>query len=97
MSDFVQVNVDLSLGPLLAGTYLASGLLALELLQAWKFFSRGTQGTPTKCILALLLVIDICCTVFQYTTVWQYLISHWGDIGALMVMRVLVKSSQSVG
>ncbi|ORY57415.1 hypothetical protein BCR35DRAFT_355508 [Leucosporidium creatinivorum] len=76
---FVQADVNSSLGALLAGTWLNSGLYAIELLQVWKYFSRKPEGVIVKAVVVLLLLIDTVAQISDYACVWLYTVTHWGD------------------
>jgi hypothetical protein len=65
MSSFVQLDVNSSLGALVAGCWLNSALYAIELLQMWSFFTKSTQGAILKIILAFLLLVDTICTLSE--------------------------------
>lgn len=69
---FVQEDVNRSLGALLAGTWLNSGLVAIELLQATKYFSRRPESKATNALVVLLLTLDTLSTISDYACVWLY-------------------------
>lgn len=63
MSLFVQLNVNASLGALVAGAWLNSALYAVELLQMWQYFTHTAEGGSLQYVLAFLLAVDTTCTI----------------------------------
>ncbi|KAF8324562.1 uncharacterized protein EI90DRAFT_2325060 [Cantharellus anzutake] len=73
--------VDLLLGPMLLGLTLNGLLMGSLFIQYFNYFTVSAKRDPAwlKYTVAFLMIADIVNFVFDFTFVWQYTITHFGD------------------
>ncbi|KAE9397919.1 hypothetical protein BT96DRAFT_921124 [Gymnopus androsaceus JB14] len=72
--------LDTTLGALLIGTYANSLLYMVEILQVYRYYrSYPGDHVVLKGVVLLAFLIDTLSTLGNYSCVYLYTITHWGD------------------
>ncbi|KAM0749465.1 hypothetical protein T439DRAFT_357803 [Meredithblackwellia eburnea MCA 4105] len=79
--------IDKNLGSILIGTWANTVLFTIELILAWRYFTRYRDGFIILGPLLLAIVVDALSTTSVMAGVYLYTITHWGDFTFLLVQH----------
>ncbi|KAG7086314.1 hypothetical protein E1B28_002278 [Marasmius oreades] len=72
--------LDNSLGGLLGGTWANSYLFMVEIIMAFRYFSRFREDPLwLKFVVCMTLAVDLTSTINHYACAYMYTVIHWGD------------------
>ncbi|KAJ7254246.1 hypothetical protein C8J57DRAFT_1722206 [Mycena rebaudengoi] len=79
----------LIIGPLLTGTWLNSGLYAVELTQVAYYFTHfPNDSLMTKLFVGAVLIADATSMIAIYACVYLYAVIYWGDLPYLATQNL---------
>lgn len=77
----ISAVISRDIGPLLIATWANSFLVMLEWTQAFKYYKTYPDDAfSSKIVVAVVLVIDFACSVFEMHDIYTYCITYWGDV-----------------
>ncbi|KAL8291580.1 hypothetical protein RQP46_002558 [Phenoliferia psychrophenolica] len=83
-SEAISFDVNTTLGPLVGGTWLNSGLYAAVIIYSSQYFATYIKDpTWIKALVAFVVTIDFVCTLSGYALAYQLSVLAWGNEAGL--------------
>ncbi|KAM0750535.1 hypothetical protein T439DRAFT_234280 [Meredithblackwellia eburnea MCA 4105] len=76
---YIMGQIDTTIGSLLLATWANTIFLTVEVMMSWRYFTRFRDGLLITLPLAFILLLDLLSSAADYSTVYLYTITHWGD------------------
>ncbi|KAL8277523.1 hypothetical protein RQP46_010078 [Phenoliferia psychrophenolica] len=88
LAEPLPFDINKVVGSLVAGSWLNSGLYALELAQAWAYFRTYCDDPSwTKALVAFVLVVDGAATIAAYALTYMDSVLYWVIVSGLSPAR----------
>lgn len=83
-----SIDLSLSWGSLLAGTFASLILYGVSILQTFIYYVQYPKDrTPLKLLVAVVLLLDTLHQFLACAGLWSYLVQYYGDFANLAVMH----------
>ncbi|KAF4622021.1 hypothetical protein D9613_009547 [Agrocybe pediades] len=81
------VDISSAVDAIFVGYILSTVLLGLNILQAWHYARRNTDGSLLRLLVTLIVCLDVSTTVTESVSIHTYLIDHYGNYISLLTLN----------
>ncbi|THU81413.1 hypothetical protein K435DRAFT_972353 [Dendrothele bispora CBS 962.96] len=82
------VGVDASelFDPYFYGSFIASVLFGITIVQAWIYINTNSDRWPLRSLVGVLVVLDFVMTCLNAQILHHYLVANFGDLGIILII-----------